>query len=379
MTWAIDAADVDLALRHLCSVPWTTYMQAGHGFELAAVPVLALPGASDHPDYPLGLATAADQAAIHGDAGIAAQLAEEAEAAERRLGSRADGLVGEYVGSSRVIVAMARGSWHEAAVGGVRCAEIARRAGRLADAATQLSGAAAMYGFAGDADAAIPLATEALALARGLGVPGLMIGCLSSLAGSLAERDPSRAHALLEESLQLSRETHYESTTHVTQSTLVAARLRDQHLTLSLAARAVPALHWDNNRSQLAGVLNVVAWAAAIRKPEAAAAIQGAARRLALGAVEDGGPTEEQPELRRDERPGTGPGLIIGLRRECTRQLATSLGQDRLAELRALGEATDIDEVVRRTVALIEDLLDVLASVQPIGQPTAREWEDRRA
>ena len=145
---------------------------------------------------------------------------------------------------------MARGSWHEAAVVGVRCAEIARRAGRLVDAATQLSGAAA---------------------------------------------------------------------------------------------------------------------------------IQGAARRLALGAVEGGGPTEEQPELRRDERPGTGPGLIIGLRRECTRQLAASLGQDRLAEMRAIGEATDIDEVVRRTLALIEDLLDVPASVQPIGQPAAREWENRRA
>jgi predicted ATPase len=208
MSWAIDHADIDLALRLLCSIP-PSNVQTGLGFQLAAEPVLALPGAAGHPDYSLGLAIAASFAAVRGDVRVATQQAEEAEAAERRLGTHPNGLVDEFVATSRGSVAMAAGSWHEAAAHTERAASSARRAGRMIDAAGHMSAATALYAFGGETDAAVPLGTEALALARGIGMPLLTIFCLGSLASALAERDPAKASALMEESLDLSRAVHY--------------------------------------------------------------------------------------------------------------------------------------------------------------------------
>jgi hypothetical protein len=152
--------------------------------------------------------------------------------------------------------------------------------------------------------------------------------------------------------------------------------MRDPNLVLELAARAVPALHWNNNRPQLAGILNVVAWATAGGRPDAAAELQGAARRLALAGVADSDPTVGGPGAGSTERPGTMPGLVIDLRREATHHLAATLGDERLRELRAQGEAMGTDEVVHRTLSLIEDVLGQPGSA--ISRPTDREAANPR-
>ena len=54
----------------------------------------------------------------------------------------------------------------------------------------------------GDPEAAIPLATEGLAVARRLGMPTHITLNLAALAGALADPDPDRAALLLRENIQ---------------------------------------------------------------------------------------------------------------------------------------------------------------------------------
>jgi len=355
MGWAIDTADVDLAFRLLRNIPLAG-AQLGYSFQMAAEPALALPGAPEHPDYPFGLATAASKAAFRGELQAGKRWCDEAIAAERRLGTHPDGLVDQYVASARATLAMSVGAWHEAALCYERTGEIARSAGRLFPAAVMPLYAAQCHAFAGDADAALPLATEGLALVRRLGVPTLIAMGLGVLANALADRDPQRARALLRESLDLSGR-HYENAGTLTSATLVAARLSDTRLTLELAARAVPRLHWNGDRPQLAGILNVVAWAAAEREPDDAAVLQGAARRLALADLAVHEPSAGGPSSEPGSETGSAVGPISELRRETTRRLADSLGEERLRERRAEGEAMDTDQAVAHALTLTDRAL----------------------
>jgi hypothetical protein len=356
MNTAIDTSDIDLAFRLLCSVP-PAEAQLEFGFQLAAEPALALPGAAEHTQYPVGLAIAAMRAAWRGDLRAAEQWCDQAVAAERRLGAHPDGSVDARVHAARASVAMALGDWHGGALDSERAAEIYRHAGRLADAARSLGGAAGYHTLAGEPDAAVPIATEALALAREVAVPVLIVMCLGALANALADRDPQRAQALLREGLDISATVHHESTVQLTQAVLVAAHLGDTRLTLELAARDVPRLHWNGHGPQLAGILNVVAWASAGTEPDAAAVLQGAARRLALAAVSVREPSSSEPASHARPDTGSAGGLISELRREATRRLSESLGEMRLRERRAEGEAMGTDQAVAYAISIIDRAL----------------------
>src|SRR5882724_11395925 len=96
--------------------------------------------------------------------------------------------------------------------------EIARAAGRDADVAMTLGAAAMFHVMAGDSDAAVPLATEGLALARHIGMPTAIAYSLTALAGALADDDRERARALLRESLELEARLDYETWGEVTQA-----------------------------------------------------------------------------------------------------------------------------------------------------------------
>ena len=345
MASAVDSEDVDLAFRLACAVP-PVDIQSGFGFQLPLEPALALPGAEKHPGYPMALAVAARMAAFHGENTRAEQLGEDALAATRCPGGDPDGLVDAEVGLCRVLLAVNRGGWHDAAVQGELNGELNRRHGRTSRAAINLIGAGHCYAMAGDADAGLPLATEGLALARQTGMPHLIGMGLNALASVLAERDPDQARDLLRESLQLAQAVGHESTTEFTVALLVAGRLRDRQLVLELASRALPLLHWNGDRPQLAGVLNVVAWALAEERPRDAAVIQGAARRLTLEAFGD----RATP---RQGTPGGAAGAISELRRETTRLLTPVLGEDRVRRYREDGAGLDADQVVGLALGLI--------------------------
>ena len=88
---------------------------------------------------------------------------------------------------------------------------IARTGGDLADASLQLAIAAGGYLLVGDAPRAVPLAREALTLARQIGAPALIASGLLAVGTTVAETDPDRARACLRESLELSTALGYQS------------------------------------------------------------------------------------------------------------------------------------------------------------------------
>jgi predicted ATPase/class 3 adenylate cyclase len=350
--WAIDTDDVDLAMRLLCGMP--ANYESVTGFALPAGPVLALAGAAQHPDYPLGLAIAGQYAAARGDL---RQAEHQAAQALEALGARADSRVDEHVAVTRAVLCMVR-SFQEAAAWELRAAEVARSAGRVAAVANHLSGAAACLAFGGDPDAAIPLATEAVALARQTGNPSLCAASLSALASALAHSDPQQAHALLRESVDYCTVGH-DTSGLLTQLTFTAAQLGDARTALDLAGTELPQLAWYENRPQLAATLNIVAWAVAEVEPEAGGVLQGAARRIALA----DSPGAETPEMQPAAATATAPtsgtaGLISALRRETTGRLTRTMGDARLRGIRAEGEAMDTDSAVRFALALVDRTLD---------------------
>jgi len=359
MHWAIDTDDVDLAFRLLRAHPGPA-MQTGLSLWLPIDPVLSLPGATEHPDYPFGLAVAANRTAMAGDPQRAEELCDQALSAQQRIGPDPTRDVDMIVNVSREALAFAVGDWHVAAQYAERNAEIAEAANQPGWAVSQLSSAAHCHTMAGEADDAIPFATRAVALARQIGMPVLIAMSLSALAAALADRDPAQATQCMRESLDISTALQYENQNQLVQGTLVAARLRDAPIALQLAKPAIQHLHWSGERPQLAGVLNVVAWAVADRDPDIAATLQGAARALAISdapraPVPD--TTPQDPHATPTAGPATGVSYVTTLRRETTRHLTDALGDARLRELRAQGEAMDADQAVALALAHIDQTL----------------------
>ena len=71
--------------------------------------------------------------------------------------------------------------------------------------------AAAGHLLVGDAPRAVPLAREALTLARQIGDPALIASGLLAVGMTVAETDPEQARACLRESLELSTALGYQS------------------------------------------------------------------------------------------------------------------------------------------------------------------------
>jgi hypothetical protein len=198
--------------------------------------------------------------------------------------------------------------------------------------------------MAGDLDAGVCAARQALELAHATGAPMTVSFCLVAFAGALAETEPVPARRPLEEALAMREHLDIEAGSEVTQATLIAARIGDWHLTLQLAHRSIRHLVWGGQRPWSAGGLNVVARALAATDIETAAHLQGAARHLAPRSPTDLITTTG------DTRPASpavappGSSLITDLRRQTSRLLHDALDEGRLRQLRAEGEAMDSDQ-----------------------------------
>ena len=357
MNYAIDSRNVDLGLRLLWNTP-SGGVQLGYELRLRAGPVLGLDGASDHPLYGVGLALAAFEAAMRGDADEAITISEQALAAAERLGDPDRGA--EYlVSMNRANVAYSRGAWIDAATHFARSADIQRPGGRLALVAMNLGSAAFARTMGGDANGALPLATEGLAAARQAGMPTVLITSLNALAGASADEDPARAQVLLRESLELTARLEHETPQALANTILTTARIENWSQALELAPASIRYLHWNNDAPQLAGILNVVARCLATIDAESAAVLQGAARRLATGAMatRDGTTSisgtslaETEPERMNNDNAG----FITQLRRTTTGLLYDSLGEAHVRTLRGDGEALDTDHAVAYALDAID-------------------------
>jgi len=354
MAYALDTLDVDLAFGLFCQIP-IYGAQVNDVVAFDATPLLALPGASEHPGYAVALMQAGFAAWRRGDAQLALTLCDQALDAEHRLGSTPGAHLEISSSALRGNIAQALGATDEAVD---HFLDIAR-SNRVDDvvpslAAFALSSAAVTLSFR-DPMAARQHASEAVALARQTGTPIAIVASLFSLAHTLAASDPDQAHALLAEALQLATTLGYESPGELQLAVFCAARLGAWPTLLRAAGRV---LHHHARAGTLplyllAAILNLVARGLAEDQPESAAMLQGAVgaviRQLApdVAAPVSGGASNENDVA----------ALVIEVRRDTTQLLTAALGEILLRELRAQGAAMDEAQAITYARTHIDDYL----------------------
>jgi predicted ATPase/class 3 adenylate cyclase len=350
--YAVDTQDLDLAVELLYATGLNYGGQTGFPITLSAESVLAMPGVGEHPGHALVLLSAALEADARGEPSVArkhlAAFDAEVVSVDSQPSTTELNQLRWTVVSS---LALAAGDWEAAATSLLEAADLSRLAGNNELLAIDLGGAANALCVAGRYADAVPIAIEGLALARASGMPTAINFNLLALAQAVAREEPERARALLHEASRNALD--YEGVSELTQMTFAAATIHDWPLTAQFAARTIRHLHWINQRPYLGGVLNLAARALADADPEGCAVIQGAAYTLAAAAV-----TEVATPGDASTSAGTGGGLITESRREATRLVRQSLGDEQLRALRDRGAAMDIDDAVAFAIDRLEAPLE---------------------
>ncbi|HEY1345639.1 MAG TPA: DUF4062 domain-containing protein [Streptosporangiaceae bacterium] len=331
-SWAIGTGNVGAALSILAGFA-RVEVRSTYPLVLAGEAALELPGASEHPGYPLALAVSAAFASNRVDVTTAEELCRRAADANARQ-AIPDWRVEETICAARHNIALAAGAFADAARFAEQAADLARAGGDLADASVELTFAASDHVLVDDAPAALPLAREALALARQTGAPALIATSLLALGAAVVGTDPEQARACLRESRQLSTALGHHSAIDLLWATGIAFLLGDQVATLERGRRAIRGLQWAG-RIRMALVLYMIAGALLATRPEAAAIIQGAAQTYVV----------ESPKF----------ALLSST-------VTASLGEERARELRARGADMDWDQALAYTLTQATQALNDLES-----------------
>ena len=333
-SWAIDTANVDTAFQMLAgfapSEVWNTYPLL-----LPGEAALELPGAAEHPGYPLAVAVSALFASIRADGSGAEELCHRAADANARRDTP-DWRVEETICAARQNIAMTTGAFAEAGRLAEQAASIARVGADLADASLELTIAVAGHLLVDDAPGAVPLARQALVLARQVGAPALIATGLLAVGLAVADTDPGQARACLRESRKLSTALGYQSAIDLVWAAAIASVINDRTAALELGRRAVRGLQWGGDRMRMGMVLHIIAGALAATRPDAAAIIQGAAETYAVAPP--------------------GPARMMRL------MVTEALDQERARELRARGANMDWDQALAYTLTQTTQALDELES-----------------
>jgi hypothetical protein len=327
-SWAVDTGNVDTAFAILagfapCEV-WSSYPLL-----LPGAAALDLPGATEHPGYPLALAVSAVLASFRADVTGAEELCRRAADANARRDTP-DWRVEETLCAARSNIANTTGAFEDAGRLAEQAAGIARAGGDLADASIELTIAVADRVFVGDAPGAVPLASEALALARQIRAPALIASGLLAVGLAVADTDPGQSRASLRESFELSTALGYQNPLGLLWATGIAYRLNDQAATLELGRRTIRDLRWGGDRLRMGLVLHMIASALATARPASAATIQGAAETNVVA----------PPSM----------------------NARIALGDERVRELRARGADMDWDQAVAYTITQTTQALNDLRS-----------------
>jgi predicted ATPase/class 3 adenylate cyclase len=338
MAYALDTENVDLAFTLFLQVP-ATGVQIDDLVVFDSAPLLALPGATDHPGSALALMWAGFRAWRLGDAQSALALSDESLAAQQRLGPTPSSRHAVIMSSElRGMIAQAAGATNEAVEHLLEAARLARAAEIPALAAIYLAVIAQGLAWS-DPEAARAHATEGLALARRTGMPYAIAYNLFGLAQAHAATDPEQARALLLEALQLGATLRYESPNELASAIFTAARLAEWSVLLGVARRffrhylqtgSLPLLY-------LAAIVNLVARALAPDQSESAAVLQGAVTAMLRELPSDiaapvSGHASGQNEI---------AVFVAAVRHDTTELLRATLGETRLRELRGQGATMD--------------------------------------
>jgi hypothetical protein len=337
-SWAISTGNVGTAFRILAGFA-PCEVGTSYPLVLPGEAALELPGAAAHPGYPLALAVSAVFASIRADVTGAEKLCRQAADANARQATP-DWRVQETICAARSNIANTTGASADAACLAEQAADIARAGGDLADASIQLSLAAVRHVLAGDALRAVPLARDALALARQISAPALIATSLLAVGLAVAGTDPEQAHACLRESRELSTALGYQSAIDLITATGIAFLTNDQAATLELGRRAIRGLQWGG-RLRMSFVLYMIADTLATTRPEPAATIQGAAESYAVA-----------------------PPIFAQL---TIPSVTACLGEERARELRTRGADMDWDEALAYTLTQATQALGELESATPPG------------
>jgi predicted ATPase/class 3 adenylate cyclase len=332
-SWAIGTGNAGTAFQMLagfapCEV-WSTYPLL-----LAGEAALELPGAAEHPGYPLALAVSALFASIRGDVTGAGELCRRAAEANARR-DPPDWRVEETICAARSNIAFTTGAFADAARLAEQAAGLARAGGDLADASLELAIAAAGHVLVGDAPGGLPLAHEALALARQVGAPALVATGMLATGLAAAETDSEQARACLRESRELSAALGYQSALDLVWAAAIAFLTGDQAAALELGRRAIRGLQWGGGL-RMGFILYIIAGVLVSTRPDAAAIIQGAAEAYV---------------------PAT-----VGTVQLISSALTAALGDERARELRAHGGDMDWDQAIAYTLTQTTQALNELES-----------------
>jgi len=353
MAFALATRDLERAMQLLGNLP-DTMLQVDDIVIFDPAPLLALPGATDHPGSAVALLRAARQAESRGNDPLALELCDQALAAEQRLGPAADAHLAMFACSLRGQVALRAGSQREAADHNVDAARHARADDLPSMTAYFLGVGSSMLRWL-DPAAALSLATEALALARQTGAPIPVIRNLMNLAAALALADPDQARVLLDESLRLAATLDYDAGGIFNDAVYTAGRLAAWPTCLRTATRALHLQLRSGGTAPiyLAGILNLVARGLAEPRPEPAAVIQGTVgivlHRATLNTA--------TPDTRAPAQTNTVATFIAQVRHDTTQRIVAALGEPRMRELRAQGAAMTEDQAYTYTRTHIDDYL----------------------
>jgi hypothetical protein len=336
-SWAIGTGNVGTAFQILAGFA-SVEVRNTYSLLLPGEAALELPGAAEHPGYPLALAVSAVFASNRADVTGAEELSRRAADANARRDSP-DWRVEANVCDARGNIATTTGAFADAARLSEQAAGLARGGGDLADASLELAFAAALHLLDGDEPAAVPLAREGLALARRIGAPALVATGLLAVGMTVAGTDPDQARACLRESRELSTALGYQSAINLVWTTAIAFLANDQTATLELGRGALRGLQ-TGGRLRMAIVLWLMAGALTTTRPEAAAIILGAAETSQAG-------SPKSAEL---------ISLIV----------TQALDEQRARELRARGADMDWDQAVAYTLTqTTEALRELRSQTQP--------------
>jgi len=193
-----------------------------------------------------------------------------------------------------------------------------------------------------DLQAAEQYATEGLDLARQCGAPYAITMNLVATALALAADDPTRARALLDEAAQLATTAGYESPNELMWIAFTGARLGDWRIALHAITRT---LHYQLRSGSIPTnsltMLQLAPRGLAENDPEAAATIQGGIRPLLARLTAPRSGNFAERSLAR----GGFVAFVLDVRHAATELLVHKLGEQRLRELRAIGEHMEPDDL----------------------------------
>jgi predicted ATPase/DNA-binding CsgD family transcriptional regulator len=268
LSCAVDGELADEGLRLVaslvsgCPLPWV-------GTDWPDT-VIAIPGASRHPLYPVAAAHAAIVAAQRAQLGDAAIFAAAARDAQARLRTQH-----RQVRFAGAVVALLQGEFDQAQQHASRCAELAR----IAHDPFELASALTLYAaaFPNTLDG-VPRAEEAVHVARDAGIPSTYLYALAVLIPCLVHEQPARAQTLIDDYEDVARRLgdRQASAMAYTYRSGVAAVQGDWHTALHAATQAAEAHLEFGGSLDLGAALTMAAMALAhLGRADAAAILAG--------------------------------------------------------------------------------------------------------